>query len=107
MFRSIRWRLQLWYAAVLLTVIVSFTALLYYQARAARLQQIDAQLLAAARYLDATLRAFPPHELDGPRPDTPLPPPPPPGAPGDWPPRLGPPPPPATREHLFESLELR
>jgi two-component system, OmpR family, sensor kinase len=104
MFRSIRWRLQLWYAAVLLTVIVSFTGLLYYQARASRLQQIDAQLLAAARYLDATLRAFPPHELEGPRPGSPLPPPPPPGGPL----RPGPPPPPwGTREHLYESLELR
>src|SRR5436305_1521215 len=104
MFRSIRWRLQLWYAAVLLTVIVSFTGLLYYQARAARLQQIDAQLLAAARYLEATLRAFPPHELEGTRPDSPLPPPPPPGGPppagpGDRPFRPGPPPPWGTREH--------
>jgi two-component system, OmpR family, sensor kinase len=108
MFRSIRWRLQLWYATVLLTVIVSFTGLLYYQARAARLQQIDAQLLAAARYLDANLRAFPPHELDGPRPDGTLPPPPPLGPPGDRPPRPGPPPPPAgSRERQYASLELR
>src|SRR5262245_35190587 len=102
MFRSIRWRLQLWYAAVLLAVIVSLTGLLYYPARAARLHQIAAQLRSAARYLDANLRAFPPHELVGARPDAPLPPPPP---PADRPLRPGPPPPPGgAREHQYASL---
>jgi heavy metal sensor kinase len=63
--RSIRWRLQGWYALVLLAVVGGFAGILYYRVRAARLQEVDAALEAGARYLDAHLRRFPPHELDG------------------------------------------
>src|SRR5579871_7019311 len=73
--RSIRWRLQLWYAAVLLAVIVGFAGLLFGRVRAARLREVDGELEAAARFLDANLRRFPPPVLDpalpGPPPGTP------------------------------------
>jgi two-component system, OmpR family, sensor kinase len=67
--RSIRWRLQLWYAAVLQAVVAGFACLLYYQVSAARYREVDAGLEAAAQYLEAMLRRFPPHELGGPFPD--------------------------------------
>ena len=58
--RSIRWRLQGWYAVVLLLVVAGFAGLLYYLVRAALFREIDAGLVAAAHYLDAHLRRFPP-----------------------------------------------
>ena len=67
MVRSIRARLQIWYAMVLVVVIGGFAGVLYYQVRTDRLQRIDARLEAAVRYLEATVRSLPPHELiDGP-----------------------------------------
>ncbi len=74
MIRSLRWRLQLWYAILLLSVIGGFGSILYYQTRASKLQEIDAQLEAAALYLDARTGGFPPFELDSKDPP-PLPPP--------------------------------
>src|SRR5271168_647860 len=71
--RSLRWRLQGWYAVVLLAVVGGFATLLYAQVRSARFQEIDATLTADALYVDANLRRFPPHELDGGRPDGPPP----------------------------------
>jgi two-component system OmpR family sensor kinase len=71
--RSLRWRLQGWYAVVLLAVVGGFATLLYAQVRSARFQEIDATLTADALYLDTNLRRFPPHELDGGRPDGPPP----------------------------------
>lgn len=65
MFRSIRWRLQVWYAAVLLAIIGGFAGVMYRQARATTVQRIDLQLMSGLRYLDAALHSFPPHELDG------------------------------------------
>src|SRR5438067_1642969 len=77
---SIRWRLQLWYALVLLAVVGGLAGILYVRVRAARFQEVDGALETAALYLDANLRRFPLHELDG------LPPP-----PDDFPPpRKGP-----------------
>src|SRR5438105_4206899 len=67
MFRSIRWRLQFWYAAVLAGVIAGFGGLIYWQSRSAKLAQIDTRLQAAVNYLDAVLRVFPPNALEGPR----------------------------------------
>src|SRR5438270_6525014 len=61
--RSIRWRLQAWYALVLLAVVVGFAAILYGEARAARFREVDSSLEAAARYLDVNLRRFPPKEF--------------------------------------------
>jgi heavy metal sensor kinase len=56
--------LQVWYAVVLIAVIASFGGILFGRVRDLRLREIDAQLVSAAQYLDASLRAFPPHELD-------------------------------------------
>jgi heavy metal sensor kinase len=67
MVRSIRWRLQFWYAAMLAGVIGGFGGLVYWQSRSAQLKQIDTRLLAAAGYLDAVLRGFPPMDLESPR----------------------------------------
>jgi hypothetical protein len=46
--RSLRWRLQGWYAVVLLAVVGGFATLLYAQMRSARFQEIDAALTADA-----------------------------------------------------------
>lgn len=78
--RSIRARVQIWYAIVLLAVIGGFGGVLLYQVRANRLGQIDERLEAATRYLEAAVRTLPPHELEN------LPPPMP---PGDEPFRVG------------------
>lgn len=64
MIRSIRWRLQAWFALVLLVVVGGFAGWLHYRERQAREQEVDQQLVDAARYLDVCLRRFPPHELD-------------------------------------------
>ncbi len=64
MVKSIRGRLQLWYALVLILVISGFAGILYFRARAAVYREIDAQLEGSAQYLEATLRGFPPHELE-------------------------------------------
>jgi heavy metal sensor kinase len=104
MTRSLRWRLQGWYAVVLLAVVGGFATLLYVQVRSSRLQEIDAALTADALYLDTNLRRFPLRDPDGPRPpDRPPPERPPRDRPpdefGDGPPdrfrpdRPGPPPP--------------
>ncbi len=73
MVKSIRLRMQIWYALVLAAVIASFAAVVYLRAHQAVLQRADAQLLAATRYLEATLRSFPPHELDATLPPDPPP----------------------------------
>ncbi len=101
MVNSIRARLLAWYAIVLVGVIGGFAGVLYYQVRASRLDQVDERLTSATRYLEATLRDLPPHELDGRMRDVHGPPPrelglggPPPGAPPplDAGPRFRPPP---------------
>src|SRR5438034_1266999 len=58
MARSIRWRLQIWYAAVLAAVLAGFAGLLYYRARAALYRDVDARLKAAVLRLDADLRVM-------------------------------------------------
>ncbi len=96
MTRSIRGRLQTWYALVLTAVVAGFAAILYTAVGQARLREMDAELEAAANYLDAALRVLPPHDLTGDK--------------GDFPPKDGPGPsklpPPGLppRERLLESL---
>lgn len=63
MLRSIRWRLLLWYAGMLLVVIVGFASYLYWSAERAAFQQLDVRLEGAARYLEAALKPFPVREL--------------------------------------------
>lgn len=65
MVKSIRWRLQLWYAAVLTGVVGGFAVFLYYEVQSARFHEVDADLLAAANYLDTTMRPFPLFMLSG------------------------------------------
>jgi len=59
MLKSIRWRLLLWYAGMLLVVIVGFATTLYWSAERAVMQQFDVRLEGAARYLEAALRPMP------------------------------------------------
>jgi two-component system OmpR family sensor kinase len=73
MIKSLRWRLQIWYTGLLLIVVGGFGSILYYQMRASKLQEIDGQLEAAALVLDATVRNFPPYELDSKDPPPPMP----------------------------------
>jgi heavy metal sensor kinase len=68
MFNSIRLRLQLWYAIVLVAVIGGLASVLYFQFFFNQMRSLDARLEAAANYLQATLRTLPPHELGGGRP---------------------------------------
>jgi heavy metal sensor kinase len=63
MHRSIRWRLQLWYAVVLVLTVGGLAGFLYHRVRVAQFQRVDAQLEAAALYLDVNLRRVPGREL--------------------------------------------
>jgi heavy metal sensor kinase len=65
MSKSLRWRLQGWYAVVLLGVVGGFATLLYVQVRNARFREVDAALTADALYLDTNLRRFPAGMLMG------------------------------------------
>jgi two-component system, OmpR family, sensor kinase len=61
MFRSLRWRVQAWHALILLLVVAGLEGMLYAQARRARFDEIDAELLAGARVIEGVLRTtFPP-----------------------------------------------
>lgn len=89
--RSMRRRLQVWYAVVLAAVMASFGGILLGRVRDMRLREIDARLTSAAHYLDANLRSFPPHELDTSLPE---------------PPDIASRPPGPPRERLLANLEL-
>lgn len=69
MLRSIRWRLQLWHALVLLGVVALFGVILFGQERQARWQEVDAELQACARVLEGSLRGAPPHVIESLFPD--------------------------------------
>jgi len=58
MLKSIRWRLLLWYAAMLLVVIAGFATYLYWSAERAAIQQFDVRLEGAARYLERGTQAL-------------------------------------------------
>lgn len=62
--RSIRWRLLLGTGILLTAVVGGFAGLLYAEARATRDRQVEANLQAAANYIDSALRSWPPGELD-------------------------------------------
>lgn len=63
--RSLRGRLLWWYTGLLFVVVASFGGILFFRAWTGRWQEIDGQLEAGTLYLDASLRGFPPNELDG------------------------------------------
>jgi heavy metal sensor kinase len=56
MFRSIRWNLLGWQAAILAVVVVGFGATLFFRIRHATLEQVDADLLGAAQVVAAKLQ---------------------------------------------------
>ncbi len=64
MFNSIRLRLQIWYAIVLIAVIGGFAGALYFQVRINHMRTLDARLESAANYLQAALHSLPPHEIE-------------------------------------------
>ena len=75
MFRSIRWTLQMWHAAILATVLIVFGWIVFYLMRVTTYQQIDAGLDRMSDVVAAGLRptggrqrrAF--RQTDVPRPD--------------------------------------
>src|SRR5262245_36926725 len=71
--RSIRWRLQAWYALVLLVVVAGLAAVLYEEVRRGRYTKVDTDLRTAADYLDSNLQRFPPYLLDTSLPSRPPP----------------------------------
>ena len=56
MFRSIRWTLQMWHAAILATVLIVFGWIVFYQMRVTTYQQIDAGLDRMSDVVAAGLR---------------------------------------------------
>jgi heavy metal sensor kinase len=65
MFRSLRWRLLAWHAGILVLTVAGFGTALYFQIRHARLEEIDAELQAAALKLEGVLHSVPPPSLKG------------------------------------------
>ena len=55
-FRSLRWRLQAWYALVLVSVLTVFSLVVYVTSWQNRLQQIDAELDRTAEVITSRLR---------------------------------------------------
>ncbi|MCC9609433.1 two-component sensor histidine kinase [Blastopirellula sp. JC732] len=62
--RSLRWRIQIWYAAVLATVIIAFGSVLYILHRTNRFHEIDNELSSAVEVLTGQLRAANSQTLD-------------------------------------------
>lgn len=62
--RSLRVRLQLWHALILLCVVLSFGSLLYRQVIVSRWDEIDSSLFAAGRVLEGSMREMPRPVLD-------------------------------------------
>ncbi|MGA7698355.1 MAG: hypothetical protein WCB27_02015, partial [Thermoguttaceae bacterium] len=56
MFKSIRWNLLVWQAAILVAVVVGFGTTLFLQVRYATLERVDADLLGAAQVVAAQLQ---------------------------------------------------
>ena len=101
--RSLRVRLQLWHALILLCVVLSFGSLLYHQVVTTRWDEVDSGLLAAGRVLEGALRNLPRSQLDSlaqdigaPRGGHPLSPP---GPQPNFQPGIRPGPPPEPRPH--------
>lgn len=72
MARSLRWRLQLWHAVILVLAIAGFSGVLYLQFQRSLLREIDAELLADARALEGTLKLAPRLILESGFPEGPL-----------------------------------
>lgn len=72
MVKSLRWKLQLWHAAILVLAILGFSGVLYLQFHRSLLREVDADLLASARALEGTLKLAPRFLLESGFPDGPL-----------------------------------
>lgn len=59
MFKSLRWRIQSWYAILLGLVIFSFASIIYWQQRRVQFQSIDDELDAAAEVLLTRIDGLP------------------------------------------------
>ena len=100
-FKSLRWKLQFFYSALLATVIFSSGSIFYYQVWRSTFTEVDRRLEASALYLDVMLRSFPPPIQQGIEAPPMLPPP--------LRPDGTPPPPPRPRrskEQFLEELRL-
>ncbi|MCY2972269.1 MAG: HAMP domain-containing sensor histidine kinase [Planctomycetota bacterium] len=65
MFKSLRWKLQFFYSALLATVILCSGSIFYYQVWRSTFTEVDRRLEASALYLDVMLRSFPPPVQQG------------------------------------------
>ena len=68
MIKSLRWRLQIWHAAILGVAIALFGTAFYVQLQRSTFSEIDLELLSGARVLEGALRTLPPRMRDGERP---------------------------------------
>ena len=64
--RSIRWRLQIWYAAILCVIVFGMGGGIYLQSRWLMFDRIDHQLSSLYTFFHAALKSFPEYELRGP-----------------------------------------
>lgn len=64
-FKSLRWKLQFFYSALLATIIVCSGSIFYYQVWRSTFAEVDRGLEVAALYLDVIIRSFPPPILQG------------------------------------------
>ena len=60
MIKSLRWRLQIWHAAILAVAIALFGTAFYIQLQRSTFSEVDLELLSGARVLEGTLRTLPP-----------------------------------------------
>jgi len=100
-FKSLRWKLQFFYSALLATIIICSGSIFYYQVWRSTFAEVDRGLEAAALYLDVTLRSFPPHIQQGIEAPPMLPPPLRPDGTAPMPPRAR-----RSKEQFLEELRL-
>lgn len=65
--KSLRWRLQIWHALILLLVVVGLGAILLQRMRAALFDEVEGELQSSAAVLEGVLRTLPGIEFEGPR----------------------------------------
>ncbi len=64
MFKSLRWRIQIWYAMLLAVVLGGYSSFIYVRLRHVEFQRLDAEIESAANSLVSVLRGIPRHELE-------------------------------------------
>ena len=62
--RSLRWRIQAWYAGILLIALSIFSVLLYWEAARSMWDEVDTDMLAGARIVEGTMRRLSPPVLE-------------------------------------------